>query len=154
MKSFEIRKDDLTAEATRALLAEHFQRMRVGSPPGHSFALDLAGLSESNVTVWTAWDDSTIAGVAAFNDLGNGFGELKSMRTASSHLRQGVAAKLLAHIIDEARRSGFRRLSLETGRGENFDAAVAFYRKQGFIDGDAFADYVRSDFNQFLHLDL
>lgn len=154
MKSFEIREDDLTAEATRALLVEHFQHMRAGSPPGHSFALDLDGLSDPSVTVWTAWDESTIAGVAALNDVGDGIGELKSMRTASSHLRQGVAAALLAHIIDEARQRGLRRLSLETGSGENFDAAVAFYRNQGFLDGDAFGDYVRSDFNQFLHLDL
>ncbi|MCA1846733.1 MAG: N-acetyltransferase, partial [Actinobacteria bacterium] len=28
------------------------------------------------------------------------------------------------------------------------------YRRHGFVDGEAFGDYVPSDFNQFLHLDL
>jgi putative acetyltransferase len=31
---------------------------------------------------------------------------------------------------------------------------LKLYRKRGFIDGEPFADYVRSDFNQFLHLSL
>jgi putative acetyltransferase len=32
--------------------------------------------------------------------------------------------------------------------------ALALYRRRGFRDGEAFSDYVRSEFNQFLHLDL
>ena len=32
------------------------------------------------------------------------------------------------------------------------EAALALYRRRGFVDGEAFADYVRSPFNQFLHL--
>jgi putative acetyltransferase len=47
-----------------------------------------------------------------------------------------------------------RRLSLETGSGEAFEPALALYRRRGFTDGPAFADYVASDFNQFLHLEL
>jgi putative acetyltransferase len=39
-------------------------------------------------------------------------------------------------------------LSLETGRGPAFEAALALYRKRGFIDDEAFGDYVRSEFNQ------
>ncbi|MDB5737626.1 MAG: yedL, partial [Sphingomonas bacterium] len=33
-------------------------------------------------------------------------------------------------------------------------AALSLYRAHGFVDGEAFADYRRSDFNQFLHLPL
>jgi putative acetyltransferase len=47
-----------------------------------------------------------------------------------------------------------RRLSLETGSGPAFEPALALYRKRGFIDGEVFADYTRSHFNQFLHLHL
>jgi putative acetyltransferase len=46
------------------------------------------------------------------------------------------------------------RLSLETGSGSYFGPALSLYRRRGFIDGDAFADYKRSAFNQFLHLTL
>jgi putative acetyltransferase len=104
--------------------------------------------------VWSAWVDADIAGIGALKDLGGGAGEVKSMRTHPDFLRRGVAAALLEYIIAEARARGMRRLSLETGRGPAFEPALKLYRKRGFVDGEAFADYVPSDFNQFLHLEL
>jgi putative acetyltransferase len=150
----EIRVDDLSGEATRGLLALHLAGMREHSPPEYVFALDLSGLRAPDVTVWSAWDGPNVAGIAALKEVGDGTGELKSMRTHPRYLRRGVAAGLLEHIIGEARRRGFRRLSLETGSGPAFEAALALYRKRGFVDGEAFADYRRSEFNQFLHLEL
>jgi putative acetyltransferase len=47
-----------------------------------------------------------------------------------------------------------RRLSLETGSGPAFDAALALYRSRGFVNGGPFAEYTKSEFSQFLHLDL
>jgi putative acetyltransferase len=149
-----IRTDDLSGEPTRALLAHHLAGMQSNSPPGHSFALDLSGLRAPGVTVWTAWDGEAIAGIGALKRLGDGSGELKSMRTHPDHLRRGVGAALLEHIIAVARAERLRRLSLETGSGAAFEAALALYRRRGFVDGPAFGDYVASDFNQFLHLDL
>jgi putative acetyltransferase len=76
------------------------------------------------------------------------------MRTADAHLRKGVAAAILEHIIAEARKRAYTRLSLETGAGLAFEPALALYRKRGFTNGGAFGDYEQSPFNQFLHLDL
>lgn len=149
-----IREDDLTSEQTRALLALHLQGMHDNSPPGHSFALDLTGLKAPGMTVWSAWEGEAVAGIGALKLLADGGGELKSMRTHPDHLRRGVGAAILEHIIGEARRRGLSRLSLETGHGEAFDAALTLYRQRGFVEGPAFADYVASPFNQFLHLDL
>jgi putative acetyltransferase len=151
---FDIREDDLSGDPIRRLLALHLSGMRSSSPPEHSFALDLSGLRAPNITVWSVWDATELVGMGALKELDDGAGELKSMRTDPRHLRKGVAAALLEHIIVEARRRGLRRLSLETGSGPAFEAALALYRKRGFIDGEAFADYVGSDFNQFLHLAL
>jgi putative acetyltransferase len=151
---FEIRQDDLSGEAVRALLALHLGGMHQNSPPGHVFALDLTGLKAPNVSVWSVWDGSALTGIGALKELGDGTGEIKSMRTDPRHLRRGVAAALLEHIIGVARQRGLRRLSLETGSGPAFDPALALYRKRGFAGGEAFADYQRSEFNQFLHLTL
>jgi putative acetyltransferase len=126
---FQIRQDDLTGEATRALLALHMAGMLADTPPEFAFVLDLSGLGDRT-------------------------GELKSMRTAPAQLRKGVAAALLDHLIAEGRRRGYRRLSLETGTAASFDPAVALYRSRGFQSGEPFADYEPSAFNQFLHLDL
>jgi putative acetyltransferase len=65
-----------------------------------------------------------------------------------------VAAALLDHIIGEARARRLSRLCLETGVGEAFEPALALYRSRGFANGEAFGDYVASNFNQFLHLAL
>lgn len=151
---FEIREDDLLGEATRALLALHLAGMQANTPAANVFALDLSGLQTPEVTVWTVWDAGDLAGVGALKALGDGTGEVKSMRTDPRHLRKGVAAALLDHLIAEARARGYRRLSLETGQGPAFDAALALYRRHGFTEGEAFADYPAGGFNQFLHLDL
>ena len=150
----DIRVDDLSSDATRDLLRLHLQGMHANSPPGHVFALDLSGLQVPEVTVWSAWNDDEICGIGALKQLDASSGEVKSMRTHPRYLRQGVGAALLERIIEEARTRNLRRLSLETGSGPAFEPALALYRRRGFVDGGAFADYVQSEFNQFLHMSL
>ena len=152
--TFAIREDDLSSVATRELLRLHLEGMHATSPPGSVFALDLAGLRASGVTVWTAWIGDAVAGIGALKDLGDRTGEIKSMRTHPGFLRRGIASALLEHIIDVARTRGMTRLSLETGSGPSFEPALALYRRRGFVDGDEFSQYKRSSFNQFLHLEL
>jgi putative acetyltransferase len=148
----EIRKDDISSAATQSLLRLHLVGMAANTPPGHVFALDLSGLKSPDVTVWSLWDNDEICGIGALKQLDANSGELKSMRTHPKYLRRGVATALLEHIIEESRRRGLGLLSLETGTGAAFEPALALYRKHGFVDGEPFADYERSDFNQFLHL--
>ena len=153
-KGLELREDDLSGENTRELIRLHLAGMQASSPPGSVFALDLSGLKEHGVTVWTAWTGEEIAGIAALKELGESNGEIKSMRTHPKFLRRGVASALLEHIIAVARSRGIARLSLETGSGPAFDAALALYRRRGFVNGEPFAQYRPSEFNQFLHLSL
>jgi putative acetyltransferase len=149
-----IRADDLSGEATRSLIRLHLEGMHAHSPPGSVFALDQSGLTSADVKVWTAWIGDEIAGMGALRDLGDASGEVKSMRTHPRFLRRGVAAALLEHIVAAARAAGMVRLSLETGSGPAFEPALALYRRRGFVTGAPFAQYTRSDFNQFLHLEL
>ncbi len=148
-----IEKDDLSGEAVRALLDFHFRDMRAGSPPGTAYVLDLSGLTAPEVTLWTIWEGDNLLGCAALKEIASG-GEIKSMRTHPDHLRKGAGAALLDHIIGEARRRAYKRLSLETGTGPAFEPALALYRKRGFRNGAVFGEYRESAFNQFLHLDL
>jgi putative acetyltransferase len=136
------------------LLRLHLAGMHANSPPGHVFALDLSGLRRPDISFFTAWDDTALLGCGALRELSPTHGEIKSMRTAPQHLRRGIAAELLRHMLGVARARGYRRVSLETGSGEAFEPALGLYRRQGFANGDAFGDYEKSPFNQFLHLDL
>lgn len=150
----DIRLDDLSSDASLALLRLHLEGMHASSPPGHVFALDYSGLKAPNVTVWSIWEGDAILGIGALRQIDAQSAEVKSMRTHPNHVRRGAARALLEHIIAEARERGVRRLSLETGSGPAFDAALALYRSRGFINGGPFAEYTKSEFNQFLHLDL
>ena len=136
------------------LLAAHRAGMQKNSPPDSVYALDLSGLSHPDVSVWTAWDEEELMGIGALKQLSSSAGEIKSMRTDARYLRKGVGVALLDHIIAEAQQRGYRWLSLETGSGPEFDAALSLYRKRGFRNGEPFGGYVSSDFNQFLHLEL
>ena len=151
---FEVRVDDLTGDAARRLLALHLAEAHINSPPGSVYALDLSGLKAPRVTIWSVRQDGEVLGIGALKELGAGGGEVKSMRTHPDHLRRGVAALLLEHIVVEARARGWTRLSLEIGSGPAFEPALILYRKHGFVEGEAFSDYRRSAFNQFLHLPL
>jgi putative acetyltransferase len=151
---FAICEDDLAGDGTRRLLALHLAGMHANSPPGSVFALDLSGLQGSEITVWSAREGSTVVGIGALKALPDSTGEIKSMRTHPDHLRRGVGATLLTHIINEARSRGMTMLSLETGRGPAFEPALTLYRSRGFSNGAPFGDYKQSAFNQFLHLSL
>lgn len=127
-----IRLDDLSGCAIVALLHEHLAHMRAVTPPGSVHALDLEGLRRPDVTFWSLWEGDELLGCGALKALSADHGEIKSMRTARKHLRRGVAADMLRHIIGEAERRGYRRLSLETGAMAAFEPARRLYARFGF----------------------
>jgi putative acetyltransferase len=151
----EIREGELGHQAVADLLGLHLASMAVHSPPGSVHALDPAGLRAPGISFWAAWDGEDLLGCGALKALGGGEGEIKSMRTAPAFLRRGVAAALLDHIIRTARARNYRRLRLETGTGPAFEPAIACYRRFGFTDCAAFAEYSADDpFSRFMSLAL
>lgn len=150
----EIREDDLSSDAVAALLREHLDSMAEHSPPESVHALDLEALRQPGVTLWSAWEGPELLGCGALKVHDAQLGEVKSMRTARPHLRKGVAAALLRHIIAEARRRGLARLSLETGAMAAFEPARALYHRFGFRDCAPFADYCEDRHSVFMTLEL
>ncbi|HEX6812291.1 MAG TPA: GNAT family N-acetyltransferase [Planctomycetota bacterium] len=138
---FTIRVDDLRSPAVLALLREHLALAAANSPPGSVHALDADALRGSNVTFWSVWLGSELAGIGALKQLDAAHGELKSMRTVRAHLRKGVATTLIRHMLQVAKQRGYRRLSLETGTTEPFAAAQALYQRFGFARCAPFASY-------------
>ena len=146
----EIRLDDLTGAEIRALLGEHLDDMRRLSPPESVHALDLAALRRPEITFWTAWSRGELLGCGALKELAAGHGEVKSMRTAPAHRRKGVARAMLQHIMAEARRRSYTRLSLETGSMRAFEPARRLYASFGFTYCAPFGEYVEDPNSVFL----
>jgi putative acetyltransferase len=141
-------RDDLTHPDVIALIEFHLRAAHENSPQGSVFALDVGGLRDPAVTVWSAWDGGSLVGLGALNDLGDREGELKSMRTAPDHLRRGVARAMLA------RRRGYRRVSLETGNNAPFAAARSLYATAGFVECGPFGAYTDTHFATYYTLAL
>jgi putative acetyltransferase len=142
--------DDLSGPEIAAFLAEHVEQLRAITPVESKYALDLDGLRRPEVTFWSVTDAGALVGCGAIKQLGDGHAEVKSMRTVSARQRSGVASLVLSHLIDEARRGGITRLSLETGSAEFFRPARNLYEKFGFEYCPAFADYRPSPHNVFM----
>ncbi|NGY05688.1 GNAT family N-acetyltransferase [Solimonas terrae] len=146
----EIRVDDLRGSEIIQLLLDHRQSMTLHSPPESIHALDLDGLRQPEITFWSVWRDGALLGCGALKQLDAAHGEIKSMRTVSAHLRQGVAARLMEHLLDEARRRAYRRLSLETGSAAAFRPAHALYARFGFSFCGPFANYIEDPYSVFM----
>ncbi|WP_281658497.1 GNAT family N-acetyltransferase [Halobacillus sp. Cin3] len=149
-----IKKDDLTGAEVQAFIKEHLFNMTLHSPPESIHALDIEKLKQPGVTFWTAWEKGELAGMGALKELHPAHGEIKSMRTASSHLRRGVAHRMLQHIINESSDRGYTQLFLETGSQKAFHPAVQLYKKFGFIFCDPFAGYKEDPNSLFMTLKL
>lgn len=146
----EIRRDDLAGAEIRALLAEHLRNMHELSPRESVHALDVSGLLRPEITFWTVWSNGELLGCGALKELASAHGEVKSMRTASAHRRKGVGRAMLEHIIAEARRRSYTRLSLETGSLPAFEPARRLYESYGFTYCPPFSDYTDDPNSVFL----
>lgn len=146
----QIRVDDPGRPQVGELLRDHLRAMSRLSPPESVHALAPDAFRDPALTLWTAWDQGELMGCGALKALGTGSGEIKAMRTAEKHLRRGVAARLLEHILAEARRRGYRRLSLETGSMQSFAPARALYERFGFGYCGPFAGYVEDVHSVFM----
>jgi putative acetyltransferase len=150
----EIKVDDLTGIEIARLINEHLKGMTQHSPPESIHALNLDGLKKPDITFWSVWDQSELVGCGALKELDPQHGEVKSMRTSVAHLRKGVAKRMLQHIIEEAKKRGYRRLSLETGSMDAFEPAKRLYASFGFQYCSPFSDYIEDPNSVFMTLEL
>lgn len=147
MSDYRIVEDDLTGPEVAALLTLHLDEMHQWSPACKVHAMPLERLRQPDVTFYSAWDGATLAAVGALKDLGANRGELKSMRAAPEYRGKGAGKAILEHLIGEARCRGYTWLGLETGVPEPFIPARTLYARYGFVDCEAFADYVLDEWS-------
>ncbi|MDQ7993616.1 MAG: GNAT family N-acetyltransferase [Propionicimonas sp.] len=145
---------DLADPRVLRLLADHLADMRSTSPAESVHALDLDGLRAPGVTFWTAAAGGQVLGCVALKHLDPHHGELKSMRVDAATRGRGLGRLLLDHVLAEAARRSYTRVSLETGSMEFFAPARRLYARSGFVECRPFADYRPDPNSVFLTLDL
>ena len=154
MLDYTIRLDDLSGSEVAELVAEHLREMHVHSPPESVHALDLDALRKPEIAFWTVWSGDRLAGCGALKELDKAHGEIKSMRTSREFRGKGAGKFVLRYILDEARRRGYKRLSLETGSMAAFEPARLLYESHGFEYCGPFADYILDPNSVFMTIEL
>ncbi|MEG7333611.1 GNAT family N-acetyltransferase [Bacillus sp. 0102A] len=145
-----IKIDDVTGHEVISFVNEHLHSMALMSPPESIHALHAERLRGPEITFWSAWEGNELAGCGALKELDSSHGEIKSMRTSASHLRKGVATRVLQHILKEAGKRGYEHVSLETGSMASFEPARKLYESFGFQYCEPFADYVEDPNSVFM----
>ena len=146
----EFRIDDLSGNASQALVRRHLEGMHANSPPGSVHAFDVNQLRRSGVTFWSGWIGEEIVVIGALKRLDTENGEIKSMRVDEAWLGKGIGWMMLNHITQAAKRAGMKMLWLETGAGDAFVPALKLYASAGFVRCGPFSDYTDDPFSVFM----
>ena len=128
------------------LLKKHFIELRAASPEGSAHVLDIPGLKVPSIKFWSLWKKNELIGCGALKLLGQDHGEFKSIRIHDNFRGKGYGIKIIDHLINNAKKLGINRLSIETGAGEFFTPARKLFNKCGFKPCPPFAHY-KEDIN-------
>jgi putative acetyltransferase len=150
----EIAIDDPRADDVRALLVRHLAFARANTPPEDVHALDLDGLLDPAITVYSFRFEGQLLGIGALRHLDAHHAEIKSMHTASTARGRGIGRALVKHLVAVAGARGVQRVSLETGSTPAFAPARSLYAAVGFEPCGPFADYGPSPNSAFMTLVL
>jgi N-acetylglutamate synthase-like GNAT family acetyltransferase len=82
--------------------------------------------------IYLAVKDGSIVGCCALVARGAGEFEVAKMAITQASQGEGLGRLLLAHVVEEARSSGVKRLYLETNH--TLSPAIGLYRSLGFVD--------------------
>jgi putative acetyltransferase len=113
-----------------------------GYTAAQTFGYTAEQLHGANVYLVAARVHGTLVGVGGLELQAEGVGELKRFFVAPSHRGTGVADALLNALVDYARTHELDLVRLETGDKQR--AAIAFYRRHGFVEIPRFGPYVSS----------
>tara|TARA_Y100000992_G_scaffold291377_1_gene247739 strand:+ start:830 stop:1297 length:468 start_codon:yes stop_codon:yes gene_type:complete len=123
------------------LLKNHFIELRAASPEGSAHVLDIPGLKDPSIKFWSLWYEQNLIGCGALKFLGDDHGEFKSIRVHDNFRGKGTGIKVIEHLINEAKKLGIKKISIETGAGEFFLPARKLFNSCGFKPCSPFAHY-------------
>jgi putative acetyltransferase len=136
-----ITEESPTGADLRLLFERHTADMHADTPPESIHMMDASELAIPEVRFFVMRDVGMPVGMGAFKRIDDAHAEIKSMHVLAEVRGRGLSRRMLAHLVDEAKATGYRRLSLETGVQPTFIAARALYAKAGFTECPPFEGY-------------
>lgn len=135
------------AEA-RHLIAAHDAFSAAQGPEESRHNLTVEGMD--GLRFWIARHGGEVVGCGATKALCDGAEEIKSMHVAAEARGRGIAAAVLARIVEDARARGVSRLLLETGTVAAFAPARRLYARHGFVERGPFGNYAVDPHSAFM----
>ena len=123
------------------LIEAHLTLMRASSPACSVHAMEASDLAEAGARFFAVFDGDEAIAMGALKALTGPKGEIKSMHVRADKRGQGLADRVLGHLLQAARDAGWTRVSLETGSQEAFFPARQFYARHGFSNCGPFEGY-------------
>jgi putative acetyltransferase len=108
-----------------------------------TFGYSAEQLEQAGVHLVGARVGGQLVGIGGIELQDGADGELKRFYVRPEHRGTGIADELMAALVDHAARHRVEVLRLETGDEQH--AAMAFYRRHGFVDIPRFGPYVDSE---------
>jgi putative acetyltransferase len=154
MDELDIVVADPRVDDVRQLVEHHLKFGRLHSPPQDAHALEVDGLLDPAVTLFSIRRRGELVAIGALKRLDDRHAELKTMHTAEHVRGLGIGRAMLDHLLAVARERGFERVSLETGVMEAFVPARSLYVSAGFVPCEPFGDYHPSPNTTYMTMSL
>lgn len=123
-----------------------------GYTASQTFGYSIEQLQDQAVHLVGARVGGTLVALGGLEAQGDRTGELKRFFVSPEHRGAGIADALIATLVEYARNHDIDRLRLETGDKQR--AAIAFYRRHGFVVVPRFGPYVDSATSVCMQRDL
>jgi len=123
------------------LFQRHTADMHADTPPESIHMLDRGALAAPGIRFFVMRDGGRPVAMGAFKRIDDTHAEIKSMHVLAEDRGRGLSRAMLDHLVTEAARDGYARLSLETGVQPTFVAARALYDRAGFTECPPFEGY-------------
>ena len=123
------------------LFERHTADMHADTPPESIHMMDKGALAAPGIRFFVLRDGAKPLAMGAYKRIDGAHAEIKSMHVLAEARGRGLSKAMLDHLVTEARKDGFQRVSLETGVQPTFVAARALYARAGFDECPPFEGY-------------
>lgn len=124
--------------------------MHADTPPESIHMMDASELDVPEVHFYVLREAGEPIAMGAFKVFEPAHAEIKSMHVLIEHRGRGLSRLMLAHLLQEAKSAGVKRLSLETGSQAMFKPARVLYERAGFSECPPFGSYVLDPMSVFM----